>query len=312
MYLPIGLIMRTAAVVILSAILGTAVLSQPTGGQKLYAAMTAEQRSDFVKSQVADVIGIGPAGAPAAGQVDAVIQQIDAFIARKPSRSKTGCRIGADLGTIFRRANPYVPTITASFSMTDVPADIGIYLAWAESEFCPCLQAPTGPLGMFQFTASTARLYGIDAVRGASPAKPDERCDVTASSRGAALYVSRLLTKDFADDPQEMLLAVAAYSVGEGGLRSVRREAREALNRQDVGFWDLSDFVLNKRDEWVAERLKSATGDEEKDADLPRVNAHTAFRMETVKYIPRFLAAAVIGRNPQVFGIKAEPLSKSN
>jgi hypothetical protein len=274
--------------------------------------MTAEQRRDFVKSQVADVIGIGPAGEPRTADVDAVISRIDAFIARKPFGSKDGCRMGAGLNTIFQRAKPYVPTITASFEMTRVQPDIGIYIAWAESEFCPCLQAPTGPLGMFQFSAMTARNYGIDAVAGASPAKPDERCDVKAASRGAAIYVSTLIKKDFADDPQEILLTVAAYGVGEGSVRSIRREAREALKRQDIGFWDLSDFVLNKREAWVAEKLRSVTGDEEKDADLPRVNAHAAFRTETVKYIPRFLAAAVIGRNPRVFGINAEPLSKSN
>lgn len=297
---------------LLAAILVAPVMAQVPGNQQLYSSMTAEQRRDFVKSEVEGVIGIGPAGAPAAENVEAVINQIDAFVARKPSGSKAGCRIGADLNTIFRRAKPYVPTIADSFQMSQVQPDIGIYLAWAESEFCPCLQAPTGPLGMFQFSAMTARSHGIDAVAGASPAKPDGRCDVKAASRGAAIYISRLLTKDFADDPQEILLAVAAYSVGEGGLRSVRREAREALKRQDVGFWDLSDFVLNKRDAWVAEKRKAATGDDEKDADLPRVNAHTAFRIETVKYIPRFLAAAVIGRNPRVFGINAEPLSKSN
>jgi hypothetical protein len=312
MYLPIGLIVRTAVLVVLLAILGTTVLSQPTGDQKVYASMTAEQRRDFVKSQVADVIGIGPAGEPRTADVDAVVSQIDALIARKPFGSKAGCRIGADLHTIIQRAKPYVPTITASFDMTQVQPDVGIYLAWVESEFCPCLQAPTGPLGMFQFTTMTARNYGIDAVAGASPAKPDERCNVKAASRGAAIYVSTLIKKDFPDDPQEILLAVAAYNLGEGGLRSVRREASEALKRQDLGFWELSDFVLNKRDAWVAEKRKAATGDEERDADLPRVDARAAFRTETVKYVPRFLAAAVIGRNPRGFGINAQPLTKSN
>ena len=312
MYTFVGLGKSCARMALLLALFVMPALSQGSGTGQLYSSMTAEERLAFVRSETEDLIGIGPAGAPTLGSTEAVIQQIDAFIARKPTRSKAGCAIGADLNTIFRRAKSHVPTITASFAMPDIQPDLGIYLAWVESEFCPCLQAPTGPLGMFQFTAATARLYGIESVQGASPAKPDERCNVKAASRGAAMYLSRLIKNDFADDPQEILLAIAAYSVGEGGLRSVRREAREALKRQDIGFWELSDFVTNKRDAWVAEKLKSATGDEEKDSDLPRVNAHTAFRTETVKYIPRFLAAAVIGRNPSVFGIKAEPLSKSN
>lgn len=312
MYTVVCSMSRWVIIVLLFVGAASPARSQGPDTRQLYSSMTAEQRQAFVKSQIEDLIGIGPTGAPTSNRVEAVIEQIDAFIARKPSGAKDGCRIGADLSTIFKRAKPYLATITASFAMTEVQPDIGIYVAWVESEFCPCIQSPTGSLGMFQFAVSTARLYGIDAVRGATPAKPDERCDVKASSRGAAIYVSTLINKVFPDDPDEILLSIAAYNLGEGGVRTVRREAREALKRQDLGFWELSDFVVNKRAAWVAERRKAATGDEEKDADLPRVDAHAAFRTETVKYIPRFLAAAVIGRNPSIFGINAEPLSKSN
>lgn len=298
--------------VLLAAIVAAPVIAQSPVQQQAYSSMTADQRREFVKTQAEDFIGAGIPKASRAESLNAIIGQIDAFLARKVSRSKAACSIGADLTTIFRRARQHIPTITSSFRMSEVQPDIGIYLAWAESEFCPCLQSPIGALGMFQFTASTARLYGIDAVRGASSAKPDARCDVKESSRGAAIYVSTLINKVFPDDPDEILLSVAAYNLGEGGVRTVRREAREALKRQDLGFWELSDFVLNKREAWVAEMRKAATGDEEKDEDLPRPNYNGAFRNETVKYVPRFLAAAVIGRNPRVFGINAEPLSKQN
>lgn len=33
------------------------------------------------------------------------------------------------------------------------------------------------------------------------------------------------------------------------------------------------------------------------------------FRQESVFYVPRFFAAAIIGENPQVFGVKMQPLS---
>jgi hypothetical protein len=33
------------------------------------------------------------------------------------------------------------------------------------------------------------------------------------------------------------------------------------------------------------------------------------FRGESVFYVPRFFAAAIIGENPQVFGLQGQPLS---
>ena len=275
-----------------------------------YQSMSAEQRRSFAKSEVEELIGIGPNGAITSKGIDQVITEIDGYLARKPMSAGTGCRMGADLSTIFQRAQPHVDTIRTSFELPQLPPDLGIYVAMIESEFCPCIQSPTGPLGMFQWTALTARNFGIDAISGASPARPDERCDPRMASRGAATYFSQLIRKDFPDDPQEFLLAVAAYNIGEGGLKRVRKEAAAALKNQRLGFWEISDFVVNKRAAWVEEKRKAATGDEEKDADLPRVNEHLAFRSETLKYVPRFLAAAIIGRNPGVFGISGEALGK--
>jgi hypothetical protein len=40
-----------------------------------------------------------------------------------------------------------------------------------------------------------------------------------------------------------------------------------------------------------------------------RTKLDETFRQESVFYVPRFFAAAIIGENPQVFGIQAQPLS---
>ena len=34
-----------------------------------------------------------------------------------------------------------------------------------------------------------------------------------------------------------------------------------------------------------------------------------SFQSESVYYVPRFFAAAIIGENPQAFGMKSQPLS---
>jgi len=36
------------------------------------------------------------------------------------------------------------------------------------------------------------------------------------------------------------------------------------------------------------------------------------FRNENIKYVPKFFAAAIIGENPQDFGINMQPLSTYN
>jgi hypothetical protein len=38
-------------------------------------------------------------------------------------------------------------------------------------------------------------------------------------------------------------------------------------------------------------------------------NMDEYFREETVKYVPKFFAAAIVGENPQTFGLPIPPLS---
>jgi len=162
-------------------------------------------------------------------------------------------------------------------------ARIGLYLAMIESEHCVCLQSGTGPLGMFQFTFATAKLHFVPSdgiVKGASPTNPDDRCKPEPAARAAASYM-KALTGRYGTGPSSVPLAIGSYNSGEGGL-SQNLEKALASGGLPRDFWTL-----------IAK------------ADL----LSKQFNSENFKYVPKFFAAAIVGENPQDFGLDLQPLS---
>jgi len=162
-------------------------------------------------------------------------------------------------------------------------ARIGLYLAMIESEHCVCLQSTTGPLGMFQFTFATAKLHFVPndgIVNGASINKPDDRCKPEPAARAAASYM-KALTGRYGTGPSSVPLAIGSYNSGEGGL-SQNLEKALASGGLPRDFWTL-----------IAK------------ADL----LSKQFNSENFKYVPKFFAAAIVGENPQDFGLDLQPLS---
>jgi hypothetical protein len=197
--------------------------------------------------------------------------------------SKNSCNYGrSNLATVFRRGGQYIPVIGESFGQKGIQPEIGIYLAFIEAEFCPCIQSGTGALGMFQLTHASAQTFGIKSIKGSSPDNPDERCNPKAASKGAASYIGQLIDKHYGSDANGVLFAVSAYNSGEGGLNKNIRTVRE-LGKTNVTFWDL---IANKN------------------------KLIQQFQEENYRYLPKFLAALIIGENPKSFGIvEFEPLS---
>lgn len=199
--------------------------------------------------------------------------------------SKNTCNYGkGNLTNVFRRGRTYIPDIMTSFVGSGIYPEIGVYVGFIESEFCPCIQAPTGPLGMFQFTYAVASIYGINAVKGATPDKPDERCTPKIAAGGAAKYFKQLTEKFYGKDFDGIIFSIAAYNSGEGSLNLNIRKIRELKGgASKINFWDL---VANK-------------------SQLTQ-----QFQNENYLYVPRFIAAAIIGENPKSFGlVEFQPLS---
>ena len=178
-----------------------------------------------------------------------------------------------DLRSVFERGAAEAPTLNAIFRARNLSPIYGLYLPWIESEYVNLpSQKPMGSIGMFQFLPQTGELYGLS---------PEDLMDVRKSADAAAQYIAESL-EQFKSDPMKEILAVLAYN--RGGSR-VNRDLKLLINEQNK---QCSICALN--------------------ADRSKLDE--TYRFESVYYVPRFFAAAIIGENPEAFGLQSAPLSK--
>ncbi|MDI1242777.1 MAG: FHA domain-containing protein [bacterium] len=263
--------------------------TQPTGyimppGKKYLDLSDSEKRAylgDRAR-KMAQVIGNLTSDEVPAAALDKIKGFTDGYAKRANVGRKTGtCGFADNLQATYERASKNAPFIVKAFNEKGTDPRIGLYLAMIESEHCVCLQSPTGPLGMFQFTQATGKAHGLDTKPGASPSNPDERCEPEPSARAAASYMKSLLGR-YGTGPASVPLAIGSYNSGEGGLSSNLVKALESDGGLPRDFWTLI-----------------ANGDK----------LSKQFQSENFKYVPKFFAAAIIGEFPQDFGLKLQPLS---
>jgi membrane-bound lytic murein transglycosylase D len=173
-----------------------------------------------------------------------------------------------NLQAIYRRKVRYWPVIVKEFTALGLPDEMA-YVAWQESQFDPHAQNESGARGMWQMTTGTAQSLGLRVDDNV-----DERTDVTKQTHAAARYLANLLS-EFGED--SFMLAMASYNRGEAGVRRVLHDVA-----QEPG-----GYRKANRDFWHLYRLKK----------LPE---------ETREYVPRILAAAIIGNNPARYGLAAK------
>ncbi len=126
---------------------------------KKYQEMSDAERRQYLEvraMRVAQVIGNRSSGAIPPAAIDKIKSFADAYASRSKVKPLSGCRFGDNLQATYERASKNAPFIVKAFNEKGMDPRIGLYLAMIESEHCVCLQSPTGPLGMFQFTKATA------------------------------------------------------------------------------------------------------------------------------------------------------------
>ena len=254
----------------------------PSGKQYLEMSDTERRQYLAVKAmRVAQIIGNNSSDPIPEAAIDKIKGFADGYAKRAGTKPLGGCRFGDNLQVTYERASKNAPFINKAFNEKGTDSRIGLYLAMIESEHCVCLQSPTGPLGMFQFTKATAEIHGLKVFKGASPTNPDERCEPEPAARAAASYM-KALTGRYGTGPASVPLAIGSYNSGEGGLSSNLVKALESNTGLPRDFWTLisKGDILSKQ-----------------------------FQSENFKYVPKFFAAAIIGENPQDFGLKLQPLS---
>jgi len=137
------------------------------------------------------------------------------------------------------------------------------YLPFIESSYDARITSKAGARGLWQFMPGTARDYGLKV-----GADIDQRTDPQLSTRAACQYLEYLL---HIFGPNSFMCAVAAYNKGHNGMRRCLDHSGDLQSTWK--FWNLA---------------QSHDG---------------CLREETIEYVPRFLAAVVIFRNPQEFGL---------
>ena len=257
----------------------TAVL--PTG--KKYQTMTEDEKNRYiaVKSEkVARIIGNQKSEPILPEAIQEIKKYLNGYVGRLAKARSDNCTQGgwvkSDFLTVLERASKNSPFINRAFNTEGVEPQIGIYIAMIESEHCPCLESPTKAKGMFQFLASSAPDYGLN---------PDQRCEPEPSAKAAARYIKSLMGR-FGTAPDSVPLSIASYNSGQGNLSNNLDKVFAAVSNQDRNFWTL-----------VANQNKMTGG------------AAKQFSNENVKYVPKFFATAIIGENPQDFGVNLQPLS---
>jgi soluble lytic murein transglycosylase-like protein len=130
-----------------------------------------------------------------------------------------------------------VPVTPAPAAIPDTPAELAAWAARkyqlpdsfvrsvmkAESGFQPNAVSPKGAIGLMQLMPDTARELGVD------PRDPRQNAD------GGAQYLRQLLAR-YESDPNQVLLALAAYNAGPAAVERYHgvppwRETREYILR---------------------------------------------------------------------------------
>jgi pSer/pThr/pTyr-binding forkhead associated (FHA) protein len=240
--------------------------------KNLYIAAKAEKVARIIGNQKSDPI---PAEA-----VQEIKRFLNGYVSRLNKAKKDSCEPGSwvssDFTSVLNRATKTSPMVVRSFRAEGIEPQIGIYVAMIEGEHCPCLTSPTGAKGMFQFLASSAPDYGLAA---------DQRCDPDQSAKAGAKYLKTLIAR-FGTAPDSVPLAIASFNSGQGNLSKNLDTVFAETGGQNRSFWTLA---ANK--------------------GILQGGAGKQFNAENIKYVPKFFATAIIGENPQDFGVSLQPLS---
>jgi hypothetical protein len=238
-----------------------------------YQQMTAAERMAFVSAQARRIaLRMSGSNYEFTSGFEAEIQRAIGSYATRIGNNG-GDRLGSgDARFIFQRGQSVAPMLIRVFKARNVSPLLGLYIPMIESEYVNIESANSvGAIGMFQFLPKTGQHYGLTA---------DELLDVEKSADAAARYLAANL-KRFNSDAMKEALAMLAYNRGES---NVERDLASFVNEQNRA---CSICALTEQ----------------------REQLDKTFREESVYYVPRFFAAAIIGENPQVFGLETQPLS---
>jgi membrane-bound lytic murein transglycosylase D len=209
------------------------------------------------------------------------------------------------MSVFLERGARYESMIRRRFEAEGLPGDLG-YLALIESGYSNDAVSRSHAVGMWQFMKATARGYGMRI-----DSWVDERRDPVKATDAAARHL-RHLKERFGS----LYLAAAAYNAGAGKVsRSLGR-----LQWDPVVDTIVTADTLIQSDEGDSGAVEEDSADgADPSADEPETLADSTvvtsdaafFRLagtdlltaETQDYVPKLIAAAVVAKQPERFGI---------
>ena len=158
---------------------------------KKYQAMSEDEKNQYIAAKsekVARIIGNQKSEPIPADAVQEIKKYLGGYASRLAKAKTDNCSQGgwvrSDFTTVLERATKNAPFIIKHFNAEGIDPQLGIYVAMIESEHCACLESPTHAKGMFQFLASSAPDYGLNA---------DDRCNPDPAAKAAAKYLKSLM-----------------------------------------------------------------------------------------------------------------------
>ncbi len=247
---------------------------EQTSAETLYWDLSENEKMEFIRDaadNIAKLLGENPS--PLTREQIALIKKhVDAYAAKRNSLST---ELGEEsIKAVYARASVYAPFVIEAFRARRLPPILGLYIAMNETDYHPCKNSAVNAKGLYSFIPETAVRYGLQL------APEDERCDPLKIAVAAARYLEDL-TRLFGRDADAMTLALLAYNLGENRVA----RAIESLKERD--FHRVSFWTILENNESLSSPLNS----------------------ESKNYAPRFFAAAILGENPNRFGLEIQRLS---
>jgi len=218
----------------------------------LYRLGVRSQEQDFIEAEIKALMA--EFGAEEYSFPPDFAEQVRKFIRRYqgPDRENMERALG--------RSRRDLETARRQLQDDNLPPDLA-YIVLVESAFIKGSANSSGAAGLWQFTPSTAKAYGLKVTD-----KVDERLNTRKSTQAAGRYIRELIL-DFGAG-SSVMLALAAYNLGPGKVKRAVRTVNDPIKERN--FWYLY-----------------------------RVGALPA---ETRSYVPKIIAAIIIGRHPERFG----------
>ena len=139
------------------------------------------------------------------------------------------------LSVVSKRSAPFIYFILSEIEQRNMPAELAL-LPFLESGYYPLARSRTQATGLWQFTAQTAKEFGLKHT-----CCYDARYDVYASTMAALDYLEELHAKF----NQDWLLALMAYNGGPNRLKEALRSGAKAVRTGN--YWNL-DVSLETRE----------------------------------------------------------------